>query len=84
MVMKAARALFVSRFGDGPHDDPDWMAELPALTCEAQAALTACGALECLEALEKFGKAEAPEDWEQAESASASAIAKVYGSASHE
>ncbi len=48
---------------------------------DAQSALTECGALECLEALEKFGKAETPADWEQAESASASAIANVYGSA---
>jgi hypothetical protein len=82
MVMKAAKSLFYSLTGVSADEDPDeWDATCYGYISDAQAALTACGALEPLEALEKFGKAETPEDWEQAESASASAIAKVYGSA---
>ena len=84
MVAKAARGLFVAQFGDGPHDDPDWQAERPKMIREAQAALTACGALECLEALEglhecrEYGPLRPNSDaWGKGETV----IAKVYGSA---
>jgi hypothetical protein len=86
MVAKAARGLFVAQFGDGPHDDPDWQAERPNMIREAQAALTDCVALECLEALEKArdaldaGSRRLPQLSIPRDSAAAT-IAKVYGSA---
>lgn len=80
MVLKAARAYFIERWDETPEQAPEWWeACRQQLTDLMQTILTECGALECLEALEKFCKAETPEDWEQAESASASAIAKVRG-----
>jgi hypothetical protein len=82
MVMKAARAYYFARWRETPEQSPEWWdACKQKLIAQMQAALTECGALECLEALEKFGKAETPADWEQAESASSSAIANVYRSA---
>ena len=53
MVMKAAKSWFASEVGVSAADDPEeWDAQSAVQIRRAQAALTECGALECLEALE--------------------------------
>lgn len=55
MVMKAAQSWFASEVGVSAKDDPqEWEAQAPTLIRRAHAALTECGALECLEALERM------------------------------
>jgi hypothetical protein len=75
MVMKAARVL--ARL-DGC---ANWADFSQVYIDQAQAALTECGALECLEALEKHQKASTYAEENDANAAGYTAIAKVYGSA---
>jgi hypothetical protein len=82
MVMKAARV-----FGDQESDvygidrKLHWDLHRHRLIPAAQAALTDCGALECLEALEAYECAQTNDDSDAAHMLAHSAIAKVYGSA---
>jgi hypothetical protein len=82
MVMKAARALCDQIFrGTGFDADAMWNEQREHYLCDANEILTACGALECLEALElllnNVGK---NSDYPGAQVAR-KAIAKVYESA---
>ena len=55
MVMKAAKSWFASNTGFTAEDAPGEWESISLLYIEnAQAALEACGALECLKALESF------------------------------
>jgi hypothetical protein len=82
MVMKAARALCERQVVSPDEGDYRWEQFSADFITDAQAALTACGALECLEALEGFvnnssAQVNMPTECERGETA----IAKVYGSA---
>jgi hypothetical protein len=53
MVLKAARAYYFARWRETPEQSPEWWdACKQKLIAQMQAALTECGALECLEALD--------------------------------
>lgn len=55
MVMKAAEALFEAEFDVSSEDDQEeWESQRKPMIRRAQKMLTECGALECLEALERL------------------------------
>ena len=85
MVMKAAKSLFYSVTGVSAGDDPDeWGATCHEHIADAQAALTTCGALELLEALEQAVTSMQDSGYSNshlAVRAARAAILKVYGSA---
>ena len=93
MVMKAAKSWFASEMGVSAADDPEeWDAQSAVQIRRAKAALTECGALECLEACESFvrkvddGKARSKESYAQMKEAIAkardlSSAGSVYGNA---
>jgi hypothetical protein len=86
MVMKAAKSLFFVLTGVTAQDHPrEWEVHRDYLIRNAQAALTACGALECLAALENLTeRTPVPSSIcleRPAYESATSAIAKVYGSA---
>jgi hypothetical protein len=84
MVMKAAQSWFASEMGVTAADDPEeWAAQSAVQIRRAQAALTECGALECLEALESargYVAQVVSVDGEEVSEID-NIIAKVYGSA---
>jgi hypothetical protein len=84
MVMKAAKSWFAFEIGATAEEDPDaWELYGHEFLTQAQAALTECGALECLEALEKLARLGNGEHYGNSDGnmIAREAITKVYGSA---
>jgi hypothetical protein len=82
MVMKAALSLRNSRAEvTGSSREQVWHYEKEKLIADAQTALTECGALAVLEALEASERVKTNADADAAHMLAYHAIAKVYGSA---
>jgi hypothetical protein len=82
MVMKAADVICeIESYSSILPKEKLWGMNSLKYTHEAKKILTECGALECLEALEKHQKASTYAEENDANAAGYTAIAKVYGSA---